>query len=626
MNLVITNPLGFWALLGIPAVVLIHFLQRQAKVLPVSTLFLLNQTQRESVSGRRFDRLTNSIPLWLQLLIVLLLTWLLVQPRYQRETSTQQVAVVLDSSASMSVVQDRVATQLRSVLPGLKGAASRIELYLFESDPERPILYAGDDLEAALTTLESWSPLGGATDPDPVLRLARSRISREGILVYVTDSPVEQLPFDAAQLSVGEPVANVGFTGASFENSGTEVTWKALVRNHSDSNQTRTWQVHFEDGSASAPREITLAPNGMQTISAGFPTDSTRLRVTLSPDAFLLDDELPLIAPSPKVLRLMAETSPKFEDLSSRLAGSFPGVEPTTDPAEADLVLASYDPLLPVLPSSHGIVVVDETTQSRTYLRGGIVAEEHPLMAGLNWQSLLVRESIQLELTEQDEILLWQGNRPLIALRSRFVTREPPGNTGEPTPSPEFARQLIFNFDLTLSNALKLPATVVLLHRFLEDLRSDKVAPEARNTETGQELAVSINPAPDAPPLALTRFTLTGTAGERKGVPIDQVRFLRAPTRPGYFRLEQGGDLILDSACHFADTREADLRSCASRDLPAGLGGEAIQRQTREDRWWRIWVLLTVLALLLAWHFTKDRPRDDEESSPAPLVPPTPSP
>ena len=80
MNLVLTNPLGFWALLGIPAVIVIHFLQRQAKVIPVSTLFLLAQTQRESVSGRRFDRLTNSIPLWLQLLMVLLLTWILVEP------------------------------------------------------------------------------------------------------------------------------------------------------------------------------------------------------------------------------------------------------------------------------------------------------------------------------------------------------------------------------------------------------------------------------------------------------------------------------------------------------------------------------------------------------------------
>ncbi|MDP7657568.1 MAG: BatA domain-containing protein, partial [Roseibacillus sp.] len=139
MNIVLTNPAGFFALLGIPALILIHFLQRQARVIPISTLFLLAHTQRESLSGRRFDRFTNSIPLWLQLLMVLLLTWLLVLPRYVRPASTQQVAVVLDSSASMSVFKDKLVSSLREKLPPLQGSASRLQLYLFESAAEKPV-------------------------------------------------------------------------------------------------------------------------------------------------------------------------------------------------------------------------------------------------------------------------------------------------------------------------------------------------------------------------------------------------------------------------------------------------------------------------------------------------------
>ena len=67
------NPLGLLALLGIPAVLAIHFLQRKARELPVSTLFLLDHTRREAAGGRRFERLIPSIPLWMQLLAVLLL-------------------------------------------------------------------------------------------------------------------------------------------------------------------------------------------------------------------------------------------------------------------------------------------------------------------------------------------------------------------------------------------------------------------------------------------------------------------------------------------------------------------------------------------------------------------------
>ena len=117
----LTNPLGLLALLGIPAVLAIHFLQRKAVELPVSTLFLLERTQREAASGRRFDRLIPSIPLWMQLLAVLLLTWFLVEPRYPKAGSVQRLAVVLDSSASMGVFKNEAIARIEAALPKLKG-------------------------------------------------------------------------------------------------------------------------------------------------------------------------------------------------------------------------------------------------------------------------------------------------------------------------------------------------------------------------------------------------------------------------------------------------------------------------------------------------------------------------
>src|SRR6266852_6859515 len=100
--LTFANPWGFLALLGVPAILAIHFLQRESRRVVSSTVFLLEQLSPVSARGRRIERLRNSIPLWLQLLAVLLLAWLLAQPRWLRKDSTQRVIAVLDSSVSMT--------------------------------------------------------------------------------------------------------------------------------------------------------------------------------------------------------------------------------------------------------------------------------------------------------------------------------------------------------------------------------------------------------------------------------------------------------------------------------------------------------------------------------------------
>ncbi|RYD41042.1 MAG: hypothetical protein EOP85_13305 [Verrucomicrobiaceae bacterium] len=143
----LANPLGLLALLGIPAVLAIHFLQRKAVELPVSTLFLLERTRRDAASGRRFERIIPSIPLWMQLLAVLLLAWFLAEPRIRKSGSVQRVALVLDTSASMGVFKKEAVARLMAALPGFQGPASALELTVMESAPSRPRLYAGSSLE-----------------------------------------------------------------------------------------------------------------------------------------------------------------------------------------------------------------------------------------------------------------------------------------------------------------------------------------------------------------------------------------------------------------------------------------------------------------------------------------------
>ena len=128
MGVMLGQPWGLLALLGLPAVLAIHLLQRRAVVIPVSTLFLLEALPRESDAGRRVERLRGSLPLGLQLLGVLILTWLLTDPQWLEKNSVQRIAVVLDSSASMSVAKPVVLTDLPRDLARLASATTQSEL------------------------------------------------------------------------------------------------------------------------------------------------------------------------------------------------------------------------------------------------------------------------------------------------------------------------------------------------------------------------------------------------------------------------------------------------------------------------------------------------------------------
>ena len=585
--LTLANPLGLLALLGIPALLAIHFLQRKAVELPVSTLFLLERTQRDATNGRRLERIIPSIPLWMQLLAVALLAWFLAEPRFQKSRSVQRIAVVLDSSASMGVFKNQAIATLTEVLPKFQGPASTVELTVMDSTPSRPRLYAGSSVTELKEILKKWQPLDGLTDPTQALRLARSLVSRGGTVVYLTDTPATSLPFEAELISVGEPIENVGFTGVNFATEKGVLVWQALIRNYGTTAVERTWSIQTATG-GTEPRSLHLAAGALVTLQSPFPIAAKNVQLVLSPDRFPLDDSFPLVAPVAKTLTLFTATSPAFTDLTTKLLRALEATISTVDAASADLSITSYNPIDRVLPPGNSIVFAKQGDRSGDYLKGEILAEVNPLTDRLNWQSLLVRETAQLPRLPTDTVLLWQKKRPLIFLRENPASAQQPAT-----------RQLFFNFDLRWSNAGNQPAFIVLLHRFAESIREAKIAPTTANLETGQPLRITA--APNVP-LQITATDLAGNLLPSL-VSIDQ-----ASTTPGFLTICQNDATLLEAAVHFADTREADFRACGKSDSIAVATPSSIERHTKPDSFRRVWMLLLIAALLVSWKFSARSP------------------
>jgi hypothetical protein len=255
---------------------------------------------------------------------------------------------------------------------------------------------------------------------------------------------------------------------------------------------------------------------------------------------------------------------------------------------ESDLVAAVMTPDLALPEQRHGCFFQARAEATAPYLKGSIVAEPHSLIEGLNWQGLLVRESPPLPRLAQDRVLLWQGERPLISLRQM----------------PSGGRQLLCQFDLETSNARKLPALAVLLHRFLETLRGDKLAPEAANFDVRQKISVAHQAGAEAAPLML----------ETKEIPLAQARLLRAPSKPGRFIVRQGEKVLLTGAAHFADTREADLTQARPFNEIDQIKAVQIETLHESDPNQRLWLLALLFLLLGSWWFTNSK-REAQEAA-----------
>lgn len=555
MGFFLANPWGLLALAGVPAVIAIHLLRRRSREVRVSTLFLVEQALPASEGGRRMRRLRQSLPLWVQIAAVMALAWLLAGPRWVAADSTQTAVAVLDTSASLSAFRGETEETLRSEFTRLAQSAARTRWIVLDSEGNR--LAAGDDREAVIDqALAAWRPALGTHDADGAFRLARSLAGEDGAVVFFTDrAPAD--PDRTAWVAVGSPLANAGFLGGEIRGGG----WLAWVKNFSAEARTLRWRVE----GAEAWQSVPVGAGAVAELTGSLPAGSDRILLELEGDRFVFDDRLPLLVAREKPLAIHQAPSQTYAELFDRLEKL---AEPRETSATPDLVLAAYSPLAPSLPDGPAIVCVEDPGRPDRVGSATPLPENDPLMENLDWQGLIARETLGVPFRDGDTALLWQGSRPLIFLR--------------PTPG---GGQLIFNFDVRQSNAARLPAFPLLIHRFLDGVRAHKKAFQAANVETRQEL------------------TLTGSPT------------VRAPSQPEFFTVnDPEGTPLFDGAARFADPRESDFASAGS-----GRSGDSAARTGRDTRargasLEPLWA--AVLGGLFLWNWVltggpKDRVRSD---------------
>ena len=136
---------------------------------------------------------------------------------------------------------------------------------------------------------------------------------------------------------------------------------------------------------------------------------------------------------------------------------------------------------------------------------------------------------------------------------------------------------LLVGFALEESNADRIPAFVLALHRFAVHVRENKRAYFQDNVETRQLLDVALD-----------------------------VRE-RAPQEPGVFEIRSDGETLFRGAAHFADAREGDLSGARSREPDGGIVRDAVLLNSLPDPFASLWLLLLMGVAAYAWLLQEKR-------------------
>ncbi len=598
---IFANPAGLWVVLGVPAILAIHFLQQRAQVARTSTWFLIEKFAPDSARGRTWDRLRTSRALWLQLLAVLLAAWVLGEPRWIRAQSAQTVVLVLDASVSMEPFRAAAVTAVEREMSLADGLAARTTWVVMTTNPRQPALYRGLTRDAAAAALAHWQPELGRHDAGPSLRLARNLAGGAGRTLFITDRR-EKAPADQRAVGVGQPLENVGFAGATVTRDGDGHVWRALVKNNAATPQRRTWRLEA-GGTASPQQTLELAAGAMTEISARLPAGVDRALVVLSNDAFQADNRLPLLVPAPKPLTVAVAENDKGETAAfyRRLAASVEGVSIVAADTPATLRLAEVDVVALNSEPRGGIFwpPADRRAQA-ALMTEPVTPERHPLVSGLNWQGWFGTGPHGFTRGSNDTPLLWHGTWPIVWLR-------PPAGD-----APGMGRKLVLGFDWATSNAARLPATVLLARRFLEAERDAQRSAYSANFDCGALVSLSGVPLDGELTVAFESAANTAVAGaaapqaaptETWTIQPSELTRLRAPGRPGFFAVRRGEELLVRGTAQFADPRQGDFRSAETFFTEIRNEREAaLERNTSGDPFVVVWlVLLAGVALWSGW-------------------------
>jgi hypothetical protein len=592
-----TTPLGLLALLAIPAIVAIHLFRRRFPVRPVAGLFLWQIARQTPEGGGKIARLPITASLILECLAALALALILAGARMSSAAVSQHLVVLLDESASMAAVnapgesaRDRAVRRVLGEVDRL-GAGARITLV---QSGDRPSVLSGPAALAveARPALDTWKPEAPHHSLALGLRLARELAGRTGRLMVMSDvTPSARGEGDvdrALWVAVGEPLANVGITAAqrtlSPEDGRGAVS--LTLGNYSDASARRRVSVSA-GGKNVLARELDVPP-GISSLTIPLPPGLPAVRVVLSGDALLRDNDVVLAEPRPQVVGVENDLREgRGRQALLKALGALSGV---TRAESGHLVFADGGDL----DRSHspGVWRVGFGRPPPGWLAKGepkdfigpfVLEKRHPLLLGVTLGGVVWSGAVPLA-AGAVRPLVSAGDQVLVGMPAAASTKTP----AEPA--------VLFNLDLDRTNLIRAPDWPILISNLIEMRRQSLPGPERWNYRVGEWVRVRLGRDPKGP------LHFRCGAVERALPAGRQLEFI-APSPGGLLQILEGDQVLFELGVNFLDESETDLRDRATADVGELTDVAGLRAESGPASDPLFWLLLAIggMAIVVNW-------------------------
>ncbi|HTV40287.1 MAG TPA: BatA domain-containing protein [Candidatus Sulfotelmatobacter sp.] len=534
----LTYPLALIALATVPALAAIYILRNRFRRRQVSSLVLWRFHVQSKSGGAKIHRLQLPLLFFLELLALLLLVAAATGPRWKLPQSSRPLIVVLNDGFSMRAVQDGVSSQDRA-------KEFLAKLFRRQPPPFTRLILAGTEPHALGSTVKTWNEVNNLLPQwkcwspqaamDSAITLASELGGGQANILVLTDHKPSDEKISSPRLewhAFGEPVDNFAIINASRTAFGDQD--RCLLEIANDSDAAHSTRLLVQTGSnAIQSSEISLGPRQSQRIVFNIPSTAPALRATLDPDALAADNEVELLPPIRKHVRVEVALTNKDLSVMVNRALDATGFRATLEQNPQLVIHSDNSPVS----SNAWDLVWSTAAATNAYTGPFIVDNSHPLAEGIALEGVIWAAAAATN-APGDEPVVMAGNVPLLSEREDFLGR----------------RHITLNLNPALSTVEDTPDWPILFWDILSWRISEMPGLKESNARLGTEVILKT----DGQPIAITQPDGGSTSFPNPG---DELA-IDTPI-PGIYSVAMGSETNQFSV-NALDADESDLSQCGT--------------------------------------------------------------